>query len=125
MSASTFKTFKPLPTEADIVAIARDLLEEHAASREAATEANNLVCGNCQGDGNAFSEIAGEMTRCWACEGTGQPNDKVQSLPALSPVDHERLYKLGRLLAGPHRVAVLGVIREYVPDLFKSEGAAN
>lgn len=125
MSASTFKTFKRQPTEADIVAIARELLEEHAASREAATKAHNLTCGACQGSGQAHSEIAGGQTTCWACGGDGKPNDRIASLPALAPIDHERLYKLGQLLRSPHRVAVLQVIREYMPDLFRSEGAVN
>lgn len=122
---ATFKSFQKQPTEAEIVAIARQLLEEHAASREAATKALNLTCGACQGSGQAHSDIAGGVTTCWACGGNGKPNDRISSLPALEPVDDERIYKLGRLLAGPHRVAVLKVIREYMPDLFKSEGAVN
>jgi hypothetical protein len=125
MSAREFKSLQRPPTEGEIVAIARQLLEEHAASRKAATDANNLVCGNCQGSGNAFSDIAQQITRCWACEGTGQPNDKITSLPALEHADHERIWKLGQLLQGPHRVAVLAIVREFMPDLFKSEGAVN
>lgn len=125
MSGTPFKSFAKLPTEAEIVAIARQLLEEHAASREAATKAHNLTCGACQGSGQAHSEIAGGVTTCWACGGDGKPNDRIQALPALETADHDRIYKLGRLLAGPHRVAVLQLIREYMPDLFKSEGAPN
>lgn len=125
MSTNAFRTFKPLPTEAEIVAIARQLLEEHAASREAATAAFNLTCGACQGSGRAHSEIAGGVTTCWACGGDGKPNDRIKSLPALETADHERLYKIGQLLKGPHRVAVLKLIREYMPDLFRSEGSVN
>lgn len=113
------------PSEAEIVAIARQLLEEHAASREAATQAHNVVCGNCQGSGTAYSEIAQQDTRCWACQGTGQPNDKIQSLPALEQADHERLYKIQRLLMGPHRAAVLQLLRDYMPDLYRQDGPTN
>lgn len=122
---AAFKSFQKQPTEAEIVTIARQLLDEHAASREAATKALNLTCGACQGTGQAHSEIAGGVTTCWACGGDGKPNDKIQSLPALEQADHERLYKLTRLIAGPHGKAVLQVIREYMPDLFKSEGSMH
>lgn len=101
MSARTFKSFPRQPTEAEIVAIARQLLEAHAASREAATQACNLQGAH------------------------GTPPDRMTSLPALEPVDHARLDQLGQLLQGAHGTAVLAVIREYMPDVFRSAGAPH
>lgn len=122
---ASFKPKPPAPTESDVVAAARQLLEEHAASREAATKAANMVCGACQGSGQAHSEIAGGVMICWACGGNGQPNDRITSLPALDSHDRERLYKLQWLLCGPHRSVVLKVIQEFMPDLYKTEGQAH
>ena len=125
MSARAFKSIPTYPPEAQIVALATQLLEDHAASREAATKAANLVCGACQGGKTCHSEIAGGVVECWACGGTGAANDKITSLPALAAPDHERLYQLMQLLKGPHGTAVLAVVREYMPDLFRADGAVN
>lgn len=127
MSARDFRSLgKPklarkVWSEAEIVAIARQLLNEHAASREAATKAANLVCGVCKGACFVPSTLMpGETLACYACEGTGKPNDKAVNLPALGPEDHERIWKIGQLLKGPHRFAVLQVIKEAMPDMYSS-----
>lgn len=130
--ASPFRSLKSNPakvqwTEAQVVSVARQLLEEHAAAREAAALAVNRVCGNCEGAGTMASTLVpGEVTKCWACEGTGKPTDKIQSLPELTPQDHERMWKLSRLVQGEHGQAVLAVIRETFPDLYReSDGPPN
>lgn len=115
--------------EAETVAIAKQLLEEHATAREAATQQLNAVCGNCQGAGNVASTLMpGQTTPCWACDGTGKPNDKVQSLPELSEEDNLRIWKIGQLLKGPHRAAIVALIREQFPTMYADgpvEKAAN
>lgn len=124
-----FRSFRTSPKprkwdEADTVAIARQLLAEHAKSREEATKAANLVCGNCEGSGNAPSTLMpGQFVQCFACEGTGKPNDKMQALPPLSAEDNERIWKIGRLLKGPHGGAVLAVVREHFPEMYRDAEA--
>lgn len=133
MSARTFRSIKSTPvkvsfSEEQVLAIARTLMEEHAAAREAATRQANMVCGNCKGAGNVASTLMpGQSLTCFACEGTGKPNDKVQSLPELTADDNERIWKIGQLLKGPHRVAVAAMIREYFTQMYDdgSEGAPN
>lgn len=115
-------------SEAEHVHIARELLTEHAAAREAAMRAANQVCATCIGAGTVASQLApGLSVTCWACDGTGQPNDKMAiAVPQLGPEDNERLWKIGRLLEGPHRVAVLAVVREFFPDLYaEKDGPAS
>lgn len=107
-------------SEAEVVTVARQLLAEHAQSREEATKAANLVCGNCEGSGNAPSTLMpGEFVTCFACEGTGKPNEKMLALPALSPQDNERIWKIGRLLKGKHGAAVLAVVKEHFPEMYR------
>jgi len=132
MSARDFRSLKSNPakvqwTEAQVVDVARQLLEEHAAAREAATLAANRVCGNCSGSGNVDSLLMpGTLTKCWACDGTGQPNDKITSLPELTPQDNERMWKLSRLVQSEHGGAVLKLIREQFPSMYQdSDGPAN
>lgn len=113
-----------------VMQVARMLLEEHAQSREEATRAQNLVCGNCAGAGQVKSTLADAMIACYACEGTGKPNDKIQALPELTAEDNERLWKLRQLLVKypKQRGAVLSLIREYFPDMYRdgtAEGAPN
>ena len=130
--ASPFRSLQSNPakvqwTKEKVVSIARQLLEEHAAAREAATLAANRVCGNCSGSGNVDSLLMpGELTKCWACAGTGQPNDKITSLPELTPQDNERMWKLSRLVQSEHGAAVLKLIRETFPEMYRdSDGPAN
>ena len=132
---SPFRSFPSSPAkvafnEAQIVQIARVLLDEHVAAREAATRQLNAVCGNCTGSGTMPSTLMpGEFVTCFACAGTGQPNDKVQACPEMTPQDNERIWKIGQLLNGPHRVAILALIKERYPDLYSSpndpEAVAN
>ena len=117
-----------------VIEVARELLAEHAASREAATKAENLVCGNCAGAGQVKSTLADLFVSCFACEGTGKPNDKIQALPDLTHEDRERLWKLRQLLLKypKQRSEVLGLIRASFPDMYRDgpigeaeEGAPN
>ncbi len=115
-------------TEADIVATARQLLEEHAQRREEATALANLVCGNCEGSGSMPSTLMpGESLTCFACAGTGKPNDKIQAIPELLPEDHERMWKIEQLLVNypAYRVAVLGVIKEFFPTMYAERAEAQ
>lgn len=115
-------------TEAEHVHIARELLTEHAAAREAAMRAANQVCATCTGAGVVASTVmAGHTVTCFACEGTGKPGEKAAiAIPAMTPQDDERIWKIGRLLEGPHRVAVLAVVREFFPDLYaEKDGPAS
>ena len=138
MSGRAFRSFPSTPVKAEfgearIVGIARQLLDEHVAAREAATLAINQVCGNCKGSGRTEATIIvsseGPFTvPCYACEGTGKPNDKVQACPDMTPQDNERIWKIGQLLKGKHRVAILALIKERYPEMYSSpvdEGAPN
>ena len=129
MSGSPFRSFRSAPvkvafTKDDVVRVARQLLEEHALAREAATRQANSVCGNCTGAGEVASILMPElMAKCWACEGTGKPNDKMVALPELTAEDNHRLWKLNRLLTGypESRVELLAVIREYFPEMYRDD----
>jgi hypothetical protein len=132
MSVHAFKSYRPQNgqqrdwTAQEVVAIARQLLEEHAAAREAATKAANLVCGNCQGSGRMPSTLMpGETLMCFACTGSGKPNEAVQALPDLTEEDRLRMWKIGQLLKGKHRVAVLAVVREYFPEMYRADTEAQ
>lgn len=135
---SPFRSFgaKPLNgqkriwSEEEVLLTARQLLEEHAASREAATAQHNLVCGNCRGAGNTPSTLMpGEVVTCFACAGSGKPNDAVQALPELSPEDNERMWQLRQLLVNfpKYRPALLALYREAFPLMYRdgSEGQPN
>lgn len=131
----SFRSFSNAPTpgrftSADIVNAARQLLDEHAVAREAATRAANTVCGNCKGAGKAPSTLmANELITCWACEGTGAANDKMLALPDLSPDDVTRLWKLNQLVVKETAKAQAGapnclgelfaVIKERYPTLYE------
>lgn len=134
MSSKAFRSFKTTPTlvrssfsEEQVLTVARQLLEEHAASREAATKQLNAVCGNCQGSGTVASTIAaGHSTQCWACEGTGKPNDQAPTIiPEFTDEDNLRIWKIGQLLKGKHRLAVVALVREYFPDMYAGREVAG
>jgi 1,4-dihydroxy-2-naphthoyl-CoA synthase len=97
--------------------------------REAATKQLNQVCGNCSGAGNVGSTLMpGESVKCFACDGTGKPNDKVQSLPELNDEDKLRIWKLQQLLEKypKSRLAIVSLIREQFPDMYQgADGAPN
>lgn len=110
-------------TEAEVIAITRRLMQEFVEARQAAIDAENVVCGNCKGSGQVPSTLMpGETLNCFACEGSGKPNDKVQSVPALTAEDNERLWKLGRLLRGPYGASLIPIVREFAPDLYPTTG---
>ena len=109
-------------SEAEVVATAKQLLTEHIERRIEATKAANLVCGLCEGTGKEASTLMpGERVPCHACEGTGQPNEHSIACPEFTAEDNERLWKIGQLLKGPHRLAVLQVVKEVYPELYPSE----
>lgn len=113
--------FRKAWSEADVVQIARDLMREHTEARNKAIAEANVVCGGCQGSGRAASVLMpGETVPCVPCEGTGKPNEQTASMPALGPDDKERMWKIEQLLKGPHRIAVVRVIKEAMPDLYPS-----
>ena len=106
-------------SEAQVVDVAKQLLAEHIERRIEATKAANLVCGLCEGTGKEASTLMpGERVKCHACEGTGQPNEHSIAVPELTHEDSERLWKIGQLLKGPHRVAVLQVVKEVYPEMY-------
>ena len=112
----------PRWTEADIVTLARQLIAEHQARRIEATKAANRVCGTCEGTGKTASTLmSGELVPCHHCEGSGQPNEHSIAVPELTHEDNERMWKISQLLKGPHRVAVLQVVKEAYPDLYPTE----
>ena len=107
--------------EAEIVALAKQLLAEHTARRIEATKAANLVCGLCEGTGKTASTLMpGELVTCFACQGTAQPNQHSIACPEFTHEDNERLWKIQQLLKGPHKLAVLAVVKEAYPDLYPS-----
>lgn len=112
--------------EAEVVAIAQELLTEHAAARAKAIAEANVVCGGCAGTGKANSILMpGETVPCVPCNGTGQPNEQTASMPALGPDDRERMWKIEQLLKGPHRLAVVQVIKAAMPDLYPSDSQVD
>ena len=125
---SPFRSFgaKPTPqralrhwSEAEVVTLAKVLLTEHVERRIEATKAANLVCGLCQGSGTQESTLMpGERVRCHACEGSGKPNEHSIACPEFTAEDNERLWKIGQLLKGPHRLAVLQVVKEVYPEIY-------
>lgn len=128
MSNRDFRSFGSSPrsvnprnwNEAEVVAIAQALMLEHAEARQKAITEANLVCGECAGTGVTKSVLMpGEVVPCIPCTGTGQPNEHAASMPALTHDDHTRMWKIGQLLKGRHRVAVLQVIKEAMPELYK------
>jgi hypothetical protein len=138
MSGREFRSFPSAPqaakagvfSEESVLAAARQLLAEHAAAREAAALAENQVCGSCKGVGTLPSTLMpGEVTKCWACEGSGKPNDKIQSMPALTEEDNLRIYKLGRLFENfpQYRTSLLALVRETFPSMYASavDGPTN
>lgn len=132
---SPFRSFASKPvkvsfTDEQVLNAARELLDEHEASREAATLEVNQVCGACKGSGvTASTLMVGESMKCYACEGSGKPNATVQSLPQLTQEDHLRIWKLTRLVESypKCRPALLALIKERFPDMYRdgSEKAAN
>ena len=106
-------------SEEETVGIAKVLLTEHVNRRIEATKAANLVCGLCEGTGRTESTLMpGERVPCHACEGSGQPNEASIAVPELTREDNETLWKIGQLLKGPHRLAVLQVVKEVYPELY-------
>jgi len=83
-----------------VIKTVTDLLEEHAASREAATLAANLANGDIK-----------QTTRI--------------EVP-LSPEDETRLAHIMTLASHPkHGKTVLGILRQYMPHLFADEKPEN
>ena len=125
---SPFRSFGPKSTakvkprhwsEAEVVTLAKVLLTEHVERRIEATKSANLVCGNCDGTGKEASTLMpGELVTCHACEGTGKPNEHSIACPEFTHEDNERLWKISQLLQGPHRVAVLQVVKEVYPEIY-------
>lgn len=108
-------------SEAEVVTLAKQLLAEHTARRIEATKAANLVCGQCEGTGKTASTLMpGELVTCFACQGTAQPNEHSIACPEFTHEDNERLWKIQQLLKGPHKLAVLQVVKETYPDLYPS-----
>lgn len=124
-SLATPKAAKVTPrqwSEAQVVDVAKQLLAEHVERRIEATKAANLVCGLCEGTGRTESTLMpGERVPCHACEGSGQPNEASIAVPEFTPADTECLWKIGQLLKGPHRLAVLRVVKEVYPELYPQE----
>lgn len=150
--ANPFTSLRPVQkiTDADAVLAVTRLLEEHAASREAATLALNVdaevSCFLCRqsvrlseavfgiGDDDQTREKFPMHRACMDADtyaerfiaqvdrGDARPvHGYVEAQPPLTPEDIKRLRKIADWVNGPHRKVVGPIVSKYFPFLVQKE----